>query len=272
MICSRSEAASSRLSKMKRCGRDQRGGAEIIITAPERWAGCGASRAQNTFGRFVEAGALFGRLKSLFSIGRKRGFVDEIRQNLFIVIKERFHIHDQILDNFQSKQRLDGDLVADIAHQRFARQHVATIDAHRIRTAHAVRTRTPERQRAIVMTFDQFEQIQNALGLFDIEIVCLVMPLLIYFRDCNGKLLVLPAWQPLLINSLFGLIFRNDDRLISDLDLAVLLPSQGMLQPVLVIAVRVIFARMPATRLRAVQRADSLSAQPHQACCPIPRR
>src|SRR5689334_3427115 len=41
------------------CG-DQGGRAEIIVAAPVGWTGSGTSRAQNTFGGVVEAGALFG--------------------------------------------------------------------------------------------------------------------------------------------------------------------------------------------------------------------
>ena len=120
--------------------RDQRSGAKIIVTAPEGWTGGGAGRAQDALGRFVEACPLFGRLEALFSIRRERAFVDEIRKHLLIVIEERFHVHDQILDNLQAEQWLDGNFVADIAYQSFASQMIASVDAHRVRSAHAVRT------------------------------------------------------------------------------------------------------------------------------------
>ena len=110
--------------------RDQRSGAKIIVTAPEGWAGCGAGRAQNTLGRFIEAGPLLGRLDAFFSIRRERAFVDEIRKHLLIVIEEGFHVYDQILDDFQAEQRFDRDLIADITHQSFTGQMITAVDAH----------------------------------------------------------------------------------------------------------------------------------------------
>ena len=85
----------------------QRGRAQVIVTRPERWAGGGAGRTQNALGRFIEAGALFRRLQTLSPIRRKWGVVDEIWKHLLVVIKERFHIHDQVFGNFQTKQWLD---------------------------------------------------------------------------------------------------------------------------------------------------------------------
>ena len=100
-----------------------RGGTIIFAVRPVRRAGGCATGAQNALRRFVEAGAVFGALQSLASIRRKRGVVDEVRKHLLVVVKERLHIHDQILDDLQAQHRLHRDIRAHIAHQSFAGQH-----------------------------------------------------------------------------------------------------------------------------------------------------
>lgn len=109
--------------------RHQRGGAEIIVTGPERRAGGGAGRAQNALRGFIEAGALLGALQPLLPVRGKRGLVDEPRQNFLVIVEEWFHVHDQVFDDLQSEQRLDSDLITHVTDEGLAGQHVASIDA-----------------------------------------------------------------------------------------------------------------------------------------------
>ena len=104
-----------------------------------------ANSTQPALRGFIETGALFGRLEPLASIFGERRIVDEIRKHLLVVVKERFHIHDQILLDRQTQDRFNSDVCAHIAHEGLARQHVAPVDAHRVRAAHAMRARTTER-------------------------------------------------------------------------------------------------------------------------------
>ncbi len=83
---------------------------------------------------------------------------------------------------FRPRMRLDRDLVAEIAHQGLAGQVVLPVDAHGIRAAHAVRARTAERKRPVVMAFDVFEQVQDAFVLVGLHRIGLVMAALVFFR------------------------------------------------------------------------------------------
>jgi hypothetical protein len=161
--------------------RHQRGGTEIIVTGPERRAGGGATRAQDAFRGFIEAGALFDALPALLPVRGKRGLVDEIRQDLLVIIEERVHVHDQVFDDLQAQQRLDGDVIANVAHQNLAGQIIAPVDTQRIRAAHAVRARTAEGERAIVIALHLFEQVEHAVGLFPFEGVFLVVGFRVHF-------------------------------------------------------------------------------------------
>ena len=89
--------------------------------------------------------------------------------------------------HLQAEQRLDGDVRADIAHQGLAGQHVAPVDAHRVRAAHAVRARTAERQRAVVVALDMLQQVQHAVVLVGFQRVRLVVAASVLLRGCSGR-------------------------------------------------------------------------------------
>ena len=128
--------------------------AEVIVAGPEGRAGGGAAGAQDALGGVVEALALLGALQALLAVGGQRAVVDEVGQDLLVVVEEGFHIHDQVLDHLQAQDRLDGDLVAQVAHQGLAGQAVPPVDAHRIRAADAVRAGAAEGKRAVLIALD----------------------------------------------------------------------------------------------------------------------
>jgi len=160
----------------------QRGGAEIIVAGPERRAGGGATGAQDALGGLVEAGARFRALQAFFPVRGKRGLVDEIRQDFFVVVEERLHVHDQVFDDLQAEDGFHCDFFAHVADEGLAGQHVAPVDAQRVRAANAVRARTAERERAVLLTLDFFQQVENAVGLIGFEAVGLVAEFLVLLR------------------------------------------------------------------------------------------
>ena len=160
---------------------DERGGAEVIVTGPERRAGGGATGAQDALGGLVEAGARFRALQAFFPVRGKRGLVDEIRQNFFVVVEERLHVHDQVFDDLQAEDGFHCDFFAHVADEGLAGQHVAPVDAQRVRAANAVCARTAERERAVILTFDAFEHIQHAIGGVGFEAVGFVVEGFVHF-------------------------------------------------------------------------------------------
>jgi len=159
----------------------ERGGAEVIVTGPERRAGGGATGAQDALGGLVEAGARLRTLQAFFPVRGKRGLVDEIRQDFFVVVEERLHVHDQVFDDLQAEDGFHCDFFAHVADEGLAGQHVAPVDAQRVRAANAVCARTAERERAVILTFDAFEHIQHAIGGVGFEAVGFVVEGFVHF-------------------------------------------------------------------------------------------
>src|SRR5207302_8984587 len=66
-------------------------------------------------------------------------------------------------------QRLDADLPAGVLDEVLACEPVAAVDEHRIRAAHPVSTRAPERQGAIAIPLDLVQQVKDAVGWLGFE-------------------------------------------------------------------------------------------------------
>ena len=87
------------------------------------------------------------------------------------MLKERLHVHNQIFDDAQAVQRLDGDGRAGVANEQLAGQLVAAVDAHGIRAAHAVRARAAQIEGSILEPLDLFQYIEHAVGRFRLYFV-----------------------------------------------------------------------------------------------------
>ena len=160
-------------------GGDDGRRADILVVGPEGGTGGGTASTQDALGGVVEALAVF---LALIAFLRRFGFiVDEPGLHGAVVLEERFHVHDQVFDDAQAENRLDGDFRAGVAHQRLARQAVEAVDAHRIRPADAVCARTAEGERPVLVALDLFEQIQHAVGGIGLQFVCFVRRLLVLF-------------------------------------------------------------------------------------------
>ncbi|MBG9890996.1 hypothetical protein ABE10_31580, partial [Bacillus toyonensis] len=148
------------------------GRAEVLSVGPEHRAGRGARRAEDALGGVVEALAIGDRLGALLALlrGRTR---DEERLHLAVRGEERLHVDDEVLLQRQALDGLDVDRLGDVQvlDQRLARETIATVDAHRIRTADAVRTGPAEAQRAVDLPLDLVQRIEHAVGRVHLDVV-----------------------------------------------------------------------------------------------------
>jgi len=162
-------------------GVNDRRRAYVLLVSPEGGAGGGAGGAQDALGSIIETLALLRALQALLP---GRGVVvDQIGQHGAVVLEERLHIDDHILDDAHAKQRLNRDLFrAQVLDQHLARQAVAPVDAHGIRAAHAVGARAPERERPIQVSLDILQQIQHPVGRISFYLVGFVMGLAVLLR------------------------------------------------------------------------------------------
>ena len=63
-------------------------------------------------------------------------------------------------------QRRDRDpALAELLDAELAGEPVAAVDEHRVRAAHAVGARSPERQRPVLLVLDPVEQVEHAVHL-----------------------------------------------------------------------------------------------------------
>src|SRR5690606_17197732 len=94
--------------------------------------------AQDAFVQTVELGTLLGGLQALD--GRRRLVVLQERLHLLVLFVEDAHVHDQVTDDRQARQRTNDQLAALQAgrgQRRDARQAVLSVDVHTVGTAHA---------------------------------------------------------------------------------------------------------------------------------------
>src|SRR6266568_1604013 len=140
---------------------DDRGRADPIGIAPYGGAGTCTGAAENAFCALVVTLALRGALQALrpwlIVIGNQVGL------DVFIFVKERIHIDDQVFDDWETKHRLDGHFIANIAHKHLAGQAVTTIDTHGIRTTHAMRAGAAVGKGTVHSPFDGVHGVQQAV-------------------------------------------------------------------------------------------------------------
>lgn len=138
---------------------------EVLAIGPENWARGGACCAQNALGGVIEPFALSSGLDPLPSrllivVGHQE------RHDFAVGLEEGLHVHDQVFLARQTLDRLDGDRlgVVKILQQGFAGQAVASVDAHRIGTAHTVSAGTTEGQSTVVFPLDLVQGIQHTVS------------------------------------------------------------------------------------------------------------
>src|SRR5678815_1012876 len=130
-------------------GVHDRRGPDVLLVAPEDRARGRTRGAQDALGRVVEPMTLLGRLEA-FVVGLA-GVVDQIRQDRAVAGEERLHVDDEVLEHRQAADRLDRHPRGDVANDDLARERVLAVDHHRVRAVDAVRARTPECQRSVVV-------------------------------------------------------------------------------------------------------------------------
>ena len=139
----------SRVSAMKRYACSSPAGpTNLSGIPPERRAGGRAARAQDALVQAVQLFALLRRLQPLL-LGR-RLIVDQIGLDRVVLLEELRHVHDQVADHRQARQRPHHDRLLQIGQLGDARQPVLAVDVHRIRPAHALAAGAAERERVVL--------------------------------------------------------------------------------------------------------------------------
>ena len=108
----------------------------------------------------------FGRLHVL--PGRLVAVGDQERLDRAVGVEERLHVDDQVLEQRQALDRLDGHLVALVADQvldqHLAAQPVSAVDPHRVGPADAVRAGPAEGQRAVDVPLDVVQHVEQPVA------------------------------------------------------------------------------------------------------------
>ncbi len=150
-------------------GLQQAGGAhELVGVPPEARAARGAARAQDALVQAVELVALLGGLQALL-LGRD-AFRDEVGLDRVVLLEELRHVHDQVADHGQARQRLEHDGALERVHVGEARQAVLAVDVHRVGAADAFAAGAAERDgRVLRLQLDQGVE-QHALMAVELDL------------------------------------------------------------------------------------------------------
>ena len=113
---------------------------EILTICPEHRAAGRTGRTQDALGGLIKACTVFLTLQALTS--RLMAFGDEERHNFAVSRKERLHVDNKVLLQWEALDGLncDGFLRVQVLDESLASQTVATIDTHRIRPTNTVST------------------------------------------------------------------------------------------------------------------------------------
>src|SRR5690349_4898603 len=97
-----------------------------------------------------------------------------------VLLEELRHVHDEVADHRQARQRPQRHRLFEIREARDAGEPVLAVDVHCIRSADALSTRASERKR-IVLLLDANERIeQHAIGGLQVDVVVLHVGLRVF--------------------------------------------------------------------------------------------
>src|SRR5690606_3870061 len=87
-------------------------------------------------------------------------------------LEEGLHVYDEILFKGQALDRLNVDRLCDveILDEGLARETVATVDAHRVRSTNAVSAGAAERERAVDIPLDLVQRVENTVGRVQVDV------------------------------------------------------------------------------------------------------
>src|SRR5438309_10377029 len=128
-------------------GVDDRRRTHVVGVGPEDRARCGAGRAQDAARGVLVQLAVSWRLAPLLAVLGDL-IIDQVRHGGAVLRKEVLHVDQEVLDDRHAAQRLNGDALAGVLDEVLAREPIAPVDEHRIRSAHAVGARASEGQRS----------------------------------------------------------------------------------------------------------------------------
>lgn len=81
-----------------------------------------------------------------------------------VLLGERFHVDDEVLEHGEGAERLDRDARAEVADQDLAGEPLDAVDARRVTAAHAVAAAAAVREASVAFPLDVVEQVEDADG------------------------------------------------------------------------------------------------------------
>jgi len=133
---------------------------ELVRVPPERRTGRRAAGTQDALVKTVQFFTVFRRLQALTLRGRI--VVDQVRLDRVVLLEELGHIHDQVADDRQPRQRTQNNRLLQAVNISQAGQAILAINIHGVGTADAFAARTTVGNRADVEP--QFLVIRYNLG------------------------------------------------------------------------------------------------------------
>src|SRR5680860_620863 len=152
--------------------------AEVLPVGPVHRARRRARRAEDAFGGVLEPLALLLGLQVL--AGRRVAVGDQERHHGTVGVEERLHVDNEVFEDRQSLDRLDGDLLRRVyvLDQRLAGQAVLAVDSHRVGPAYSVSAGPTESQGTIEVPLDLVQRVEDTVGRLSADLETLPLRLL----------------------------------------------------------------------------------------------
>jgi hypothetical protein len=144
-------------------GVDDGRGTDVRGIAPEDRAGRGACRAQDAAAGVLVALAIRRGLAPLAPV-LHRIVVHQPRHDGLVLVEERLHVDQQVLDQGQPANRLHGDARSGVLDQVLAGEAVAAVDEHRVGAAHPVAAGAAEGQRPVLIPLHLVQEVEHPVG------------------------------------------------------------------------------------------------------------
>src|SRR5690554_1821533 len=230
---------------------------ELIRVPQEGRTRCRAAGTENTLVQAVQLLTVFRRLQALDS--RRRGVVHKVRHNFFVLLVEQTHIHHQVTDNRQARQRAQNQLVVldHFGNRSDTSQTVLAVHVHAIGATNALTTGTTECN-SWILFLGQRQHIQNhqILAFRQLDLDVLHVRGVVSFRVITVQTYQHFQDTPL-VGPDFRLEGRNRFRCKVHITLANTLVERevdGVLQPVFVVTLGKIVTGMGATAFFTLDR------------------
>lgn len=148
---------------------EQGGGPQVIVVGPQAGTGGGAGAALNAGGRLSNVFKFFGGLEKLFFGNR---FVDDQKGLDPVHFLEKFvHVHHQVFDNAESRQRFDFEgLAPELMGGGLAGQYIPAVDLHGTGAADGAAAGAAVGQGAVDTPVYLIQHVQDGVVFLDFQI------------------------------------------------------------------------------------------------------